>query len=403
LRRARGYAPLPVRLESTVPDQNAKVILSVGAHLKNSVALAVGENVFLSQHLGDLETEPAHQAFRRATADLPRLLETSPEIIAADLHPDYLSTQWAEAAVGTVRALKLGVQHHVAHVLSCVAENQVALPALGIAWDGSGFGPDGTVWGGECFLLAPDHAERIAHLRPFRLPGGDRAVKEPRRVALGLLYGLYGEAAFEMEHLPPLRAIPPVEMITLRGMLQRQFNSPFTSSVGRLFDAVASLANLRHQTRFEGQAAMELEFALNDFQSDDAYYMRIGEASAQGGAARAADKSEARSQKAPMLIDWSLMVGPLLSDVMTGEPVALISAKFHNALVESVIELAKKVGQPRVVLSGGCFQNRYLTERLVRRLREEQFLPYWHQRVPTNDGGIALGQIFAARKQITLK
>jgi hydrogenase maturation protein HypF len=354
-----------------------------------------------------------------AAADLPRLYGARPEIIVADLHPDYLSTKFAEELAGSPRPaatanqsglagrngaqptalpVRVGVQHHVAHVLSCIAENEVALPALGVAWDGTGFGTDGTVWGGEFFLVAEAQVERIAHLRPFRMPGGDRAVKEPRRVALALLYELYGEAVFEMEHLPPLRAIPPVEMITLRGMLQRSFNAPVTSSAGRLFDAVASLSNLRHQTRYEGQAAMELEFALDGITTDEAYSLRIMRSESP-----AVGKPVAAPAPAKMILDWSPMIGPILSDVLSGEPTGIISAKFHNALVEAVVALAKKVGQPRVVLSGGCFQNRYLTERLVRRLRAEQFQPYWHQRVPTNDGGIALGQIFAARNRITLK
>jgi hydrogenase maturation protein HypF len=379
LRRARGYAPLPVEIKnSKLKIQN---VLAVGAHLKNSVALAVGENVFISQHLGDLETEPANAAFQRATADLPKLNGVRPEIIAADLHPDYGSTRFAQQSGKKI----FGVQHHVAHVLSCIAENEVPLPALGVAWDGTGYGTDGTIWGGEFFLVTEANVQRVAHLRPFRLPGGDKAVKEPRRAALGLLYELYGEAAFEMNHLPPLREMPPVEMITLRGMLQRQFNSPFTSSVGRLFDVVASLVNLRQQMRFEGQAAIELEFALADFTTDARYHLPLS------------------TSPAALVLDWSLMIHEILADMNGGVSVAEISAKFHNALAEAVVEIAEKVGAVPVALSGGCFQNRYLTERVVARLRAENFQPYWHQRVPTNDGGIALGQIFAARHQLHLK
>jgi hydrogenase maturation protein HypF len=400
LRRARGYAPLPVQLESKAKAEKSKVVLAVGAHLKNTVALAVEENVFISQHIGDLETEQANQAFRRVAADLQKLYGAQPEIIVADRHPDYLSTKFADElagigahslpeAAGPAPAApppaRTSVQHHVAHVLSCIAENHVALPALGVAWDGTGYGTDGTVWGGEFFHVTAAQVERIAHFRPFRLLGGDRAIKEPRRVALGLLFELYDESTFEMGHLPPLQAIPPVEMITLRGMLQRQFNSPSTSSVGRLFDAVASLINLRHQTRFEGQAAMELEHALDGIQTQDAYNIAI------------------HAQKLPFVLDWSPMVGAILSDVRSGVATGVISAKFHNALAEIVVKVAKRIGEHRVVLSGGCFQNKYLTERVVTRLQEEQFQPYWHQRVPTNDGGIALGQVYAARNQLNLK
>ena len=377
LRRARGYAPLPIRLESKVQSPKSKVVLAVGAHLKNSVALAVGENVFISQHIGDLETEPANEAFRRVAADLPRLYDAPAEIIAADLHPDYLSTKFASEFKAKQH---ICVEHHIAHVLSCIAENEVPLPALGVAWDGTGFGPDGTVWGGEFLLVTEKNVERVAHLRPFRLPGGDRAVKEPRRVALGLLYELYGEAAFEMEHLAPLRAIPPVEMMTLRGMLQRRFNSPLTTSMGRLFDAVASLTNLRQHIRFEGQAALELEFAAEGIQTDDHYPLPLV------------------TRSSPFVLDWAMLALSVLADATGGANMAEISAKFHNALAESVVAVAKKIGENRVVLSGGCFQNRYLTERTVTRLRAEGFSPYWHQRVPPNDGGIALGQVVAARR-----
>ena len=379
LRRARGYAPLPVQIQTSKSEN--KNVLAVGAHLKNSVALAVGNNVFLSQHIGDLETEQANAAFRRVTGELPGLYDIEPEMIAADLHPDYQSTRFAQQS----GKKNVGVQHHVAHVLSCIAENEVGLPALGVAWDGTGYGTDGSIWGGEFFLVTEEKIERVAHLLPFRLPGGDKAVKEPRRAALGLLYELYGEAAFEMIHLPPLREMPPVEMITLRGMLQRRFNSPSTSSVGRLFDVVASLVNLRQQMRFEGQAAMELEFALEGVASDARYDLPL----------------VTRGSK--LVLDWSLMVHSILIDVNGGVSVAEISAKFHNALAEAVIAVARSSGLTRVVLSGGCFQNRYLTERTVSRLRAEKFQPYWHQRVPPNDGGIALGQIFAARNHLNLK
>jgi hydrogenase maturation protein HypF len=379
LRRARGYAPLPVQISNLKSEISN--ILAVGAHLKNSVALAVGENIFLSQHIGDLETEAANCAFRHVAEDLPKLYDASPELVAADLHPDYLSTRFAQTSGKSI----FSVQHHVAHVLSCIAENEIQLPALGVAWDGTGYGIDGTVWGGEFFLVTDEKVERIAHLRPFRLPGGDKAVKEPRRAVLGLLYELYGEAVFEMNHLAPLREMPPVEMITLKGMLQRRFNSPSTSSVGRLFDAVASLVNLRQQMRFEGQPAMELEFAIGDFETDECYDLPL-------------------IVRPPSFhLDWSRMIQSILTDVNGGVSVAEISAKFHNALAESVVAVARKFGQARVALSGGCFQNRCLVERTVTRLREEKFQPYWHQRVPPNDGGIALGQIYAARKQLALK
>jgi hydrogenase maturation protein HypF len=425
LRRARGFAPLPISIGGMEPANRAhpggaefcppKTILAVGAHLKNAVALAIGENVFISQHIGDLETAEANQAFRRVAADLPRLYDVKPEIIAADLHPDYLSTKFAlerrplarrdgqvnfqdhagpEAGAPQI----VQVQHHVAHVLSCIAENEVSLPALGVAWDGTGYGTDGTIWGGDFFRVTETGVERIAHLRPFRLPGGEAAVKEPRRVALGLLFELFGEAAFLRADLPVQSAFSARELTTLQTMLQRGLNSPRTTSVGRLFDGVAALVNLRQQIHFEGQAAMELEFALESIKTDATYEIQI-----VSGAKEGADQSAIGNRQSAMILDWQPLIEAVLSDVLHGVALGIISAKFHNALAEAVVNVARRVGESRVALSGGCFQNRYLTERVVTRLRAEKFLPYWHQRVPANDGGIALGQIFAARTGLNLK
>jgi hydrogenase maturation protein HypF len=443
LRRARGYAPLPVvisvatdvrRLKSQSQNQSEpphvgcyKTVLAVGAHLKNSVALSVGSQVFISQHIGDLETEAANNAFRRVIADFEKLYDAKPEIIAADLHPDYLSTKFAVESTGRAGLppgqdaqkrvpTKVGVQHHIAHVLSCMAENEIGPPALGVSWDGTDYGLDGTIWGGEFFQIADSKVERIAHLRPFRLPGGDKAVREPRRPAIGLLYELFGDAAFEMTHLPPFQSLAAVELSALKGMLRRKLNSPQTSSMGRLFDAVASLIGLRQQMRHEGQAAMELEFALDGMRTDDHYELPLVQIAGQSRAgvpparrARQRDQikeaifvspCETGAGETPALLsfvlDWAPMIEAIISDVQNSVAIGRISAKFHNALAEAVVAVANMTNSRRVVLSGGCFQNRYLTERTVRRLQAEGFQPYWHQRVPPNDGGIALGQVVAA-------
>jgi hydrogenase maturation protein HypF len=269
-----------------------------------------------------------------------------------------------------------------------MAENDLEPPLLGVSWDGTGYGLDGSVWGGEFFLVTETACERVAHLRQFRLPGGDKAVKEPRRVALGLLYELFGEAALSMTELPPVAAFSPAELGLLRTMLARNLNSPLTSSVGRLFDAVASLAGLRQQVRFEGQAAMELEFALEGIATNEAYEIPLR-----------SNHALRITQHGTLQLDWSPMVEAILADLKRGLPISQISAKFHNTLAETIVVVAEQIGQPRVVLSGGCFQNRYLTERSVRHLQEEGFRPYWHQRVPPNDGGISLGQAVAALRQ----
>jgi hydrogenase maturation protein HypF len=422
LRRARGYAPLPLTVgtRSTASPFSAGVkdavervpgVLAVGAHLKNAVALSVGSQVFISQHIGDLETEQANNAFRRVTEDLQKLYETKPEIIAADLHPDYFSTKFAlerggpqpqhpvmRTTVGKLPCLAdaesgaaedsraphlVQVQHHIAHVLSCMAENELTPPVLGVAWDGTGYGIDGTIWGSEFFLVKENDIERVAHLRPFQLPGGDAAIKEPRRSALSLLHELFGDRLSDQRDSRPLEAFSPAELNALTTMLARGLNSPTCCSVGRLFDAAASFTGVCQKLRFEGQAAMELEFALEGILTDEAYELAIDH------------------RPSTIQLDWSPMIEAILMDVKRGVSVGEISARFHNALVEAIVAVARHVGEPRVVLSGGCFQNRYLTERTVKRLLEAGFNPYWHQRVPTNDGGIALGQVVAARREMT--
>ena len=302
LRRARGYAPLPITLKSEIRNPKSEIVLAVGAHLKNAIALSVGNQVFISQHIGDLETEQAHFAFRRVIADFENLYEARPQIIAADLHPDYLSTKFAlerrsparlesknaggqHAGSETSAPIVMQVQHHIAHVLSCMAENEIAPPALGVSWDGTGYGTDGTIWGGEFFLVTDESVERIAHLRPFRLPGGDKAVKEPRRTALGLLHEISGDKVFEQKKLAAVAAFSSAELATLKTMLVKKLNSPVTTSMGRLFDAVASLINLRQQIRFEGQAAMELEFALEGAKTDEYYNCRSSRARSKVGRA----------------------------------------------------------------------------------------------------------------------
>ncbi len=369
LRRARGYAPLPIMLAGGV-SQKRPTILALGAHLKNTIALRVGANVFVSQHLGDLETEAAHAAFRRTATDLPRLYEAEPQIIACDMHPEYLSTKYAQELPGE----KIAVQHHWAHVVACMAENEVSAPALGVAWDGTGFGPDGTIWGGEFLLAQSDGSfERVAQLRPFRLPGVDRAIREPRRSALGLLHEVFGEELWDRPEL--LKAFAASELPVLRQMLAKGLHSPLTSSAGRLFDGVASLAGLRDRASFEGQAAMELEFAASaDLR--EAYPFTL-------------------QQTNPVQVDWEATIRALLDDISKGTTAADISAKFHNMLSDVILAVAEHIGEPKVVLSGGCFQNQRLTEQTIERLRAKEFQPYWHQRIPPNDGGISLGQAVA--------
>lgn len=370
LRRARGYAPLPVRLEAPLPPA-----LAVGAHLKNTIAIGVGHDAFVSQHIGDLETVPALEAFEQVIASLQQAYELKPDTIVCDAHPDYLSTQYARRSGLPV----ITVQHHYAHVLACMAEHRVSAPVLGVSWDGTGYGMDGTVWGGEFLRVDRKAFTRAAHWRTFRLPGGEAAVREPRRSALGLLYALNGEAAFQ-EALPPLSAFSPGDLRVLSRLLTARLNAPETSSAGRLFDAVASLVGLRQRATYEGQAAMELEFALEGIETDEYYPIALQNTS-------------------PVVIDWEPLIRELLADVQRAIPVAWVSARFHNALVEAVTAVAQRVGLKQVILTGGCFQNRYLLERTIRRLRQAGFRPWWPQHFPPNDGSISLGQLVAAARE----
>jgi hydrogenase maturation protein HypF len=368
LRRARGYAPTPVPLGSA-----ADGIIAAGAQQKNTIAVAHHGSAILSQYLGDMDNAAVFDAFTQALADLQRLHEMQPTTVACDLHPDYTATRHAEQMGLPV----VHVQHHYAHVLSCLAEHQLDAPALGVAWDGTGYGTDGTIWGGEFLRVDDTGFSRAAYLRPFPLPGGDLAAREPRRSALGILYGMYGK------DLPRERlAFSAKEIDLLIAAIERGVNAPLTSSMGRLFDAVASLAGLRQQCSFEGQAAMALEYAQAGANTDECYPIEITPVTGE-------------SDPKQRIIEWKPMIAAILDE----SDVPLIATKFHNTLAALIVSIAQQVGEPNVVLTGGCFQNRSLLEQTIRKLREAGFKPYWHRRVPANDGGIALGQISAALRE----
>jgi hydrogenase maturation protein HypF len=269
LRRARGYAPLPIDLPPT-HSEGVPTLLAVGGQLKNTVALAVGNQTVVSQHIGDLEAHESEEAFRKAITDLSSLY-IAPDLIVSDFHPNYTSTRYAQQSGLPV----VQVQHHYAHVASCMAENQLHGTVLGVSWDGTGWGLDGTVWGGE-FLVADEHSfGRVASLRAFPLPGGEKAIREPRRTALGVLFQVYGVNVFERDDIPAVHSFTCKERTMIRQMMQHGVNAPTSSSVGRLFDAVASLLGIRQCVSFEGQAAMELEFAIDNCVTEDSYDLPI--------------------------------------------------------------------------------------------------------------------------------
>ncbi len=372
IRRSRGYAPLPLPLPTS-----SSSTLAVGAHLKNTITVTSGNMAFISQHIGDLETRAALDAFCRTTDDMRELFDVKPEVAACDLHPDYISTRSAESMGLPI----LRVQHHRAHVLACMCENHLTEDVLGVSWDGTGYGDDGEIWGGEFFAGNDYRMKRIAHFRSFSLPGVDAAVRMPARTALGLLYEILGEEAMTQHDLPPLHWFAKNQLALLQAALSKSINCPRTTSAGRLFDAVASLIGLRQQVSFEAQAAVELEKCCDEAAAVDGYLMPLR----RGGP--------------PYVIDWEPMLRALLMDYRAAVPSSIIAARFHRGMSEAVLQVAKCVGMRKVVLSGGCFVNRKLLTRTVEQLRREGYEVFWPQRVPPGDGGISFGQAVAAAQQ----
>ena len=372
LRRARGFAPLSIPLGREGPP-----VLGLGGHMKSSVALGFGDEALVSQHLGDLETAEAENSFGRTVAELTRIYAVEPVVIAHDLHPDYRSTKLAASLPGR----RMAVQHHLAHVAAVMAEQGLGDPVLGIAWDGTGYGGDGTIWGGEFLLVGGSGFRRVAHLRQFPLPGGDRAIEEPRRAAFGLLFELLGGGAIGRDDLAPVASFAPEERRILARAAARGLNAPRTSSIGRLFDAVASLLDLRQRSTYEGQAAAELEWAAGSAKAERAYPQSLVE---NGDAA--------------LELDWAPALAALLADLANGMPRETIAAAFHDGLIEGLVAIARRIGERRVVLSGGCFQNKRLLEGAIAGLRQAGFEPFWPAMIPPNDGGLALGQVAWARR-----
>jgi len=365
LRRARGFAPLPIKVNHPPPPfSRSEKVLAVGGQMKNTIAISHNNQAILSQHLGDLDSEATRLQFQKTLADLQKSYAFEPLRVMHDLHPDYVSSQFA----ANLNIEKHAVQHHYAHALSCMAENGLQPPALGIVWDGTGLGLDGTLWGGEFLLIHEKGFDRFAHFQTFSLVGGSKAIQEPRRVALSLLFEIYGESAFEKMDFD----FSTNEKNLLKLALTKNLNCPKTSSVGRLFDAVASLLDLCHINQYEGHAAMLLENCAANFETSDFYDFEIVE----------------------KIIDWQPMIEQLLLDKKT-QSINYCAAKFHNTLAKISVCCAKYVNQRNVVLSGGCFQNAVLTKKVFVELTAANFTVYTHQNVPSNDGGLALGQLYS--------
>ena len=370
LRRARGFAPLAVPLPVATPSAS---VLALGGHLKATITVAARGQAVVSQHLGDLTSPEARQWHERTARELLACISVVPDVVACDLHPDYASTLLAERLAADWRVPLCRVQHHHAHVAACVVEHGLTGPVLGLVWDGSGLGSDGVLWGGEALVVDGATARRVAHLRPFPLPGGERAMREPRRAALGLLYEIVGQAAG-----PELAALfPDLSVAALLQMMERRVGCPRTTSVGRLFDAVAALLGIRVTGGFEGQAAMEVEYAADDGGECGAYSVPL-----TGGS--------------PAVADWQPLVEALRRERAGGVPATVCAARFHGALVQLAEDVARRVNLPRVVLTGGCFQNARLNDAIRVRLVRQGFRVYVPQRYPPNDGGLSLGQAAVA-------
>jgi hydrogenase maturation protein HypF len=375
VRRARGFVPRPVR----VARPFARPVLAVGAQLKNACCLGRGDEATLGPHVGDLEGLETYEAFEAAIARLEAFLSVRPEVVACDLHPLYLSTRYARERAAALRAPLVGVQHHHAHAAAAMAEHRLEGPVLALAWDGTGLGTDGAAWGGELLLAERARFERLATFRPVPLPGGDRAIREPWRVALAALLDAFGEDA-PLDGLPLFAAVDPKEVAVVRRMIAAGVNVPLAHGAGRAFDAAGALALRRPSARYEGQLAAALEAAAAAT-GDGAYPFDVDDRG-----------SVAELDLRPL---WRALAG----DLVAGAEPSGAAARFHASLVAGGAELvrraARRVGRLPVVLTGGCFQNARLVEGLLREL-SGAFAVYPHREVPPGDGGLALGQAIVA-------
>jgi hydrogenase maturation protein HypF len=377
VRRSRGYAPQPVALPLECP----RPILAVGGQLKATFALGRGRQAFVSHHMGDLDHFDAYQAFVQDVALYEQLFRTRPEVLVHDLHPDYASTRYAQEYAARRGIELLSVQHHHAHLAACMAENGLTENVIGVSFDGTGFGTDGAVWGGE--FLVGDYLQfrRAAHLRYVGMPGGEQAIRQPWRMAVAHLADAEADC-------PPLatRTLPMARKMVAK-MLERRINCPMTSSAGRLFDAVASLAGVRDAVSYEGQAAIELERLALGVAPDGAYPFAVEKAAANG----------------LLVVDTRPLIRAVARDAGDGVEAGRIARRFHSTLVEVVAVLCgmirKTTGVDAVTLSGGVFLNTLFSSEACARLAGDGFRVYRHRRVPPNDGGLCLGQLAIAARQ----
>ena len=375
IRKSRGYIPG----EMSIDWEFKRPVLACGPEQKNTFAFGIGKRVYMSHHIGDMDNYRVYESYIDGVEHFKRLYDIEPEIIVYDMHPEYLSSKFAVEYDGVPDSRKIAVQHHFAHAVSCMVDNNIRGPVIAVTFDGTGYGDDGTVWGGEILVADFSKYERIAHFDPVVMPGGISAIKNPWQMAMGYLYQVFGDRVFERK-LPIFNAVGEMELKNVLRLIERGTNSPVTTSCGRLFDAVAAMSGLRFFVNYEGQAAVEFEQSI-DVVTNDRYSFYFVES---GGR---------------YLIKWDEMIKQVVFDVESGVGIGMISAKFHNGLAEVVSkvvgEIAEDKGFEKVVLSGGVFMNIFLLDALTDKLKEKGLQIYTHSRVPANDGGIALGQLVA--------
>jgi len=368
IRRARGYVPEPIFAPINLPP-----LISLGGQQKNTIALSQNRQVIVSQHIGDLNSPASMDRLKDVSLEYQRIFKIKPRFVVCDAHPEYENHQFAR----TLGLPVIQVYHHQSHIAACMLEHQLQEKVLGIAWDGTGYGPDKTIWGGEFLVTNLINTERVATIKSFQLIGGDMAALEPRRIALALLFEIHKLQAFV--HPWTINHFSPDELVVFKRMLLDKNQTITTTSIGRLFDGIASLLDVEHKISFDAQAAMGLEFLCQNV-NVAAYPFDI-------------------NSNSILELDWRPMIEAILKDFNFGINKHLISGRYHRTLVEMILKVSNTLKLKKIVLSGGCFQNKRLLTASVRALRASMYTVYTHHQLPSNDGGLSAGQIYQAAKQ----
>lgn len=381
IRRSRGFAPHPIYLKIDSPG-----ILACGAELKNTFCLSKDNACFISQHMGDLQNLEAYNFFCETITHYQKFFRIEPVVIAYDLHPDYLATKYAFDRSHQSAIQLVGIQHHHAHLASCMADNNLSDKVIGVIFDGTGYGLDGKVWGGEFLVGDYTGFQRVGHLRYVPLPGGDTAIENPYRMTLAYLFSIFGRKCLELD-IPFIARLDHKAVDIIFRQLETGINSSLTSSCGRLFDAVSSLLGLRDKITYEGQAAIELEMLAAEG-VEQFYHGHLKEEDEQ------------------IIVDTGKIFPAIIQDLKNGTAHSIIAAKFHNTVAHFIGEVCRRIRDKtslnKVVLSGGVFQNGYLLLKARELLGKSGFEPYFHKQIPTNDGGISMGQSVIAASQTNL-